>query len=38
MTMYLFDFKREDFIDSIEIGGAATLFEFAGKADVSLFI
>jgi peroxiredoxin family protein len=38
MTMDLFDFKREDFIDGIEIGGAATFFEFAGEADVSLFI
>jgi len=38
MTMDLFDFKREDFIDGIEIGGAATFFEFAGESDVSLFI
>jgi peroxiredoxin family protein len=38
MTMDLFDFKREEFIDDIEIGGAATFFEFAGEADVSLFI
>jgi peroxiredoxin family protein len=38
MTMDLFEFKREDFIDGIEIGGAATFFEFAGEADVSLFI
>lgn len=38
MTMDLFDFKREDFIDGVEIGGAATYFEFAGHADVSLFI
>lgn len=38
MTMDLFDFKREEFIDGIEIGGAATYFEFAGEADVSLFI
>jgi peroxiredoxin family protein len=38
MTMDLFDFKREEFIDGIEIGGAATFFEFAGEADVSLFI
>jgi len=38
MTMDLFDFKREDFIDGIEIGGAATFFEFAGEADVSLFV
>lgn len=38
MTMDLFDFKCEDFIDGIEYGGAATFFEFAGEADVSLFI
>lgn len=38
MTMDLFDFKREDFIDGIEIGGAATFFEFAGESGVSLFI
>ena len=38
MTVDLFDFKQEDFIDGIEFGGAATFFEFAGEADVSLFI
>lgn len=38
MTMDLFDFNRGEFIDDIEIGGAATFFEFAGEADVSLFI
>jgi peroxiredoxin family protein len=38
MTVDLFDFKKEDFIDGIEFGGAATFFEFAGEADVSLFI
>lgn len=38
MTVDLFDFKKEDFIDGIEFGGAATFFEFAGDADVSLFV
>ncbi len=38
MTIDLFDMKKEDFIDDIELGGAATFFEFAGEADVSLFI
>lgn len=38
MTMDLFDFKREELMAGIEIGGAATFFEFAGEADVSLFI
>lgn len=38
MTIDLFDFKRSDFIDEIELGGAATFFEFAGESDVNLFI
>jgi peroxiredoxin family protein len=38
MTVDLFDFKHEDFIEGIESGGAATFFEFAGEADVSLFV
>jgi len=38
MTVDLFDFKKEDFIDGIEFAGAASFFEFAGEADVSLFI
>ncbi len=38
MTVDLFDFKKEDFIDGIAFGGAATFFEFAGEADVSLFV
>ena len=38
MTMDLFGFRREEFIDGIEIGGAATFFEFAGESDVNLFI
>ncbi len=38
MTIDLFDFSREDFIDGIDYGGAATYFEFAGESDVSLFI
>ncbi len=38
MTIDLFDFRREEFIEGIEFGGAATFFEFAGEADVSLFI
>lgn len=38
MTVDLFDFKREDFIDGIEFGGAATFFEFAGESDVNLFV
>ena len=35
MTIDLFDMKREDFIDDIDIGGAATYFEHAGEANVN---
>jgi peroxiredoxin family protein len=38
MTLDLFDLRREDLIDSIEIGGAATFLGQAGEADISLFI
>ena len=38
MTVDLFDFKLNDFIEAIEFGGAATFFEFAGASDVNLFI
>jgi peroxiredoxin family protein len=38
MTVDLFDFKREDLIDDIDTGGAATFLEFAGEADISLFV
>lgn len=38
MTIDLFDMKRDDFIDEIELGGAATYFEYAGESDISLFI
>jgi peroxiredoxin family protein len=38
MTMDVFGFKREDFIDTCNIGGAATFLEFASDAEVSLFV
>jgi peroxiredoxin family protein len=38
MTMDVFGFKREDFIEACEIGGAATFLEYASDADVQLFI
>jgi peroxiredoxin family protein len=38
MTIDLFEFKREDFIEGIQIGGAATFLQFAGESDVNLFI
>ena len=37
MTMDVMGIKKEDLIDSIEIGGAATFLEFAADANVSLF-
>lgn len=38
MTVDLFDFKKSDFIDGIEYGGAAMFLKFAGETDVCLFI
>lgn len=38
MTVDLFDFKKTDFIEGIEYGGAATFMKFAGETDVCLFI
>ncbi|HQZ45330.1 MAG TPA: DsrE/DsrF/DrsH-like family protein [Usitatibacteraceae bacterium] len=38
MTVDLFDFRREDFIEGIEYGGASTFFEFAGNTDICLFV
>ena len=38
MTVDLFDFRKSDFIDGIEYGGAATFLQFAGDTDVCLFI
>jgi len=38
MTIDLFDFSRDDFIEGIDYGGAATFLEFAGESDVNLFI
>jgi peroxiredoxin family protein len=38
MTVDLFDYEPSQFIDGIDYGGAATFFEFAGEADVSLFV
>jgi peroxiredoxin family protein len=38
MTMDVFGFAKEDFIDECEIGGAATFLEYAADADVSLFV
>jgi peroxiredoxin family protein len=38
MTVELFGFEHDDFIDGIEYGGAATFFEFAGESDICLYI
>lgn len=38
MTVDLFDFNKEDFIDGIEYGGAATFLGFAGDTDICLFV
>lgn len=38
MTMDLFEFKLEDMIDGIKLGGAATYMENALKSDINLYI
>ncbi len=38
MTMDLFEYDKEDMIDGIDIGGAATYIECASNADINLFI
>lgn len=38
MTMNLFEYDKEDLIDNIEIGGAATFMESALESDINLFI
>jgi len=38
MTMDVFGFNKDDFVDGVDIGGAATFLEFATDADIQLFI
>jgi len=38
MTMDVFGFKKEDFIEEAEIAGAAAYLEFAVDSDVNLFV
>jgi peroxiredoxin family protein len=38
MTVDLFEFNPKDFIEGIELGGAATFFEFAGESDITMYI
>jgi peroxiredoxin family protein len=38
MTVDLFEFNTADFVSGIEYAGAAAFFEFAGEADICLYI
>jgi len=38
MTVELFEFENSSFIDGLEFAGAARFFEFAGDADISMYI
>lgn len=38
MTMDVMGFKREDLLDEVEVGGAATFLNFASEANTTLFI
>ena len=38
MTMDVLGFSKEDFIDGLEVGGAATFLEFAADSDIQLFV
>jgi peroxiredoxin family protein len=38
MTIDLFEFDKSEFITGIDYGGAAMFLEFAGQADITLFI
>ena len=38
MTMDVFGFSKEDFIDGVEVEGAATFLEFAADSDIQLFV
>ena len=38
MTMRMFDLTEDDFIDGVDIGGAATFLDFASEADIQLFV
>ena len=37
MTVDLFEFKTSDFLEGVDLGGAATFLGFAGDADICLF-
>ena len=38
MTMDLFGYKKEELVDGVEVGGAATWMDLAADADINLFI
>ncbi len=38
MTMDVFGFEKEEFVEGVDVGGAATFLEFASEADIQLFI
>lgn len=38
MTMDVMGFKREDLLDEVEVGGAATFLNFAAEAHTTLFV
>jgi peroxiredoxin family protein len=38
MTMDVFGFEKEEFIDGVNLGGAAAFLDFAADADIQLFI
>ena len=38
MTMDVFGFSKDDFIDGVEVGGAATFLEFAADSNIQLFV
>jgi peroxiredoxin family protein len=38
MTMDVFGFEKEDFIDGVTFGGAAAFLDFASEADIQMFM
>lgn len=38
MTMDLFGYKKEELVDGVEVGGAATWLDLAAEADINLFV
>ncbi len=38
MTLDLFEYKKEDLIDDIELGGAATYFDIASRSHINMFM